>query len=503
VRQIPNPLSALMRQELRLLLASDSPADLQFLETQLGDTYTLHVHAVRDRESMVCALAEHTWDVVLADDDSRGFSALAALEVIQEYHKALPLIVLSGNPGEEHAVDAIRAGADDYVLRSNPSRLVAAISRSLGEAALRSRAQQAHEQLAGPQVLMHGLASNFPGVVFQLVGDVNGTYQFSHVSDGSVELLELLPDLLETDAHGFFDLLLQPDAETLAEHMQQSRESMTAVNWEGRLKAPVSGMVKWVNIRLRPRRLAGGRTAWEGFMANITRSKEHELELIASRTRLSELSSHLETAKEQERSRIARELHDDIGGNLTAIKIDVLWLAERVGTDPKMRAKLAALEALVDQTAAAITRIGHDLRPGILDLGLVAAIEWQAADFSDRTGVASSVNVKCDAVDLESGTEMALFSIFRETLTNIAKHAAADHVDIELDRTEEGIELTVTDDGKGLEPADRLKPTSFGLRGMEERAAQLGGTVAFTPAKPRGTRVTVRVPPGRTDEHDE
>jgi signal transduction histidine kinase len=484
------------------LLASDSPADLQLLETQLAGTYALHVQVVRDRESMLRAVADDIWHVVIADYGPAGSSALAALQVVQECHKTLPFIVISSDPGEEHAIDAIRAGADDYILRSNPSRLVPAIARSLGEATLRSRAQQALEQLADHQVLMNGLVSNFPGVVFQLVGDVTGSYQFSHVSDGSVELLELPPDRLESDARGFFDLLLEPDAVTLEEHMQRSRESMTAVNWEGRLKAPVSRMTKWVNIRLRPRQLAGGQTAWEGFMANITRSKEHELELIDSRTRLSELSSHLETAKEQERARIARELHDDIGGNLTAIKIDVLWLAERVGAEPKMRAKLAALEALVDQTAAAITRIGHDLRPGILDLGLVAAIEWQAADFSDRTGVASSVNVKCDAVDLEPDTEMALFSIFRETLTNIAKHAAADHVDIELDCTEEGVELTVIDDGRGLVPADRLKPTSFGLRGMEERAAQLGGTVAFTAAKPRGTCVAVRVPPGRTDGRD-
>jgi signal transduction histidine kinase/CheY-like chemotaxis protein len=491
-----------MRQELRILLASNSPADARLLETELDRTYVLYVQTVRDGESMLRALADDTPDVVIANDDPGGFSALAALEVLQESRKTLPFIIISNKPGEEAAVDAIRAGADDYVLRTDPSRLAAAIARSLGEAALRSRAQQAREQLADHQVLMHGLVSNFPGVVFQLVCDVNGTYQFSHVSDGSIELLELRPDRLESDARAFFDLLLQPDAETLEEHMQHSRENRTAVNWEGRLKAPVSGMIKWVNIRLRPRRLAAGRTAWEGFMANITRSKEHELELIASRARLSELSSHLETAKEQERGRIARELHDDIGGNLTAIKIDVLWLAERVGVEPKMRAKLAALEALVDQTAAAITRIGHDLRPGILDLGLVAAIEWQAADFSDRTGVASSVDVKCDALDLEPRIEMALFSIFRETLTNIAKHAAADHVDIELDCTEADIELTVADDGKGFVPADRLKPTSFGLRGMEERAAQLGGTVAFTTAKPRGTRVAVRVPRRRTNGHD-
>ena len=353
--------------------------------------------------------------------------------------------------------------------------------------------------MAEHQALLEGLVSNFPGVVFQLVGDAKGRYRFSHVSDGSQELLELPPDALEADACAFFDLLHETDAGILAEHMRRSREELTAVNWEGRLRAATTGMLKWVNIRLRPRRIARAKTAWEGFMANITRSKEHEVELIASRRRLSELSSHLENAKEQERARIARELHDDIGGNLTAIKIDVLWLAERTSAaDAKVRRKLLDLEALVDDTAAAITRIGQDLRPGILDLGLVAAIEWQAKDFSQRVGVASSVTIQCEKLDLPPSTEMALFSIFRETLTNIAKHARADEVRISLTCTNGDVELIVADNGRGIAPSDRLKPTSFGLRGMEERATQLGGTVSVTSADTHGTCVCVRVP-RRTD----
>jgi signal transduction histidine kinase len=347
---------------------------------------------------------------------------------------------------------------------------------------------------------LEGLVSHFPGVVFQVVAGPANDYKFSHVSAGAIELLELPPERLEADAGAFFKLLQPSDAETLAAGMKRSSETMTAVNWEGRLQTPVSAMVKWVNIRLRPRRMADGKIAWEGFMANITNSKQHEMEITESRRRLSELSSHLENVKEQERTRIARELHDDIGGNLTAIKIDVLWLAERIARDAKAREKLTALEALVDETAAAITRIGQDLRPGILDLGLVAAIEWQATDFSNRTGVQSSVTVKCDGLELESNTEMALFSIFRETLTNIAKHAGAKRVKVELDCSENDVELTVVDNGRGIAPADRLKPTSFGLRGMEERAAQLGGTVKFTPARPRGTRVTVRVPRHATSD---
>jgi signal transduction histidine kinase len=357
-------------------------------------------------------------------------------------------------------------------------------------------------ELSEHQPLLEGLVSNFPGVVFQLVSNAKGEYRFSHVSDGSQELLELPPEALERDARAFFDLLQAPDAEVLAEHIRRSREELTALNWEGRLRAAASGMVKWVNIRLRPRRIARGKTAWEGFMANITRSKEHELELIASRSRLSELGSHLENAKEQERARIARELHDDIGGNLTAIKIDVLWLAERITpADERIQKKLVDLEALVDDTAAAIIRIGQDLRPGILDLGLIAAIEWQARDFSERTGVASSVTVQCESLELAPSTEMALFSIFRETLTNIAKHARADTVRISLECTDGEIELTVADNGRGIAPSDRLKPTSFGLRGMEERAAQLGGTVTVTSASSQGTSISVRVPRQRESVH--
>jgi signal transduction histidine kinase len=165
-----------------------------------------------------------------------------------------------------------------------------------------------------------------------------------------------------------------------------------------------------------------------------------------------------------------------------------------------VRAKVKALEELVDQTASAITRIGQDLRPGVLDLGLVAAIEWIARDFSNRTGVAASVRCSADKLDIEPDTATALFSILRETLTNIAKHAKATQVKIHLEATDDGVELTVADNGKGIEAADRLKPTSFGLRGMEERAAQLGGTVDVSPLRPTGTCIAVTVPASRVSD---
>jgi len=485
-----------MKKPLRILLAEDSPADAELVEYELRTAYDPLITRVDNAVDMARELVAGTWDIVISDYYMPGFGALAALKVARESGRNLPFIIVSGNMGEDFAVEAMRAGADDYVMKRNLSRLVPAVERELRDAEARAAARRAEQRLLEHQAIMEGLVSHFPGVVFQLITDAAGGYKFSHVSRGSIELLELPPARLESDSAAFLALLPKPDAQRLAGEMQRSIDVLSPVNWEGRVRTAESATIKWVNMRLRPRRIAGGTLAWEGFMANISKSKEHELEMIDSRKRMRELTTHLENAKEHERARIARELHDDIGGNLTAIKIDVLWLAERIGAaDAKVHTKLCALESLVDQTAASITRIGQDLRPGILDLGLIAAIEWQAADFSNRTGVATAVTVKRDdQLELEPETEMALFSIFRETLTNIAKHARASHVKISLEDLDGEIELSVTDNGHGIAPADRLKPTSFGLRGMEERAAQLGGTVSVLGAHPRGTCVAVRVP---------
>lgn len=484
-----------MKKTLRILLAEDSRSDAELVEYEIRKVYEPLIHRVEDAQSMTRALREQVWDVVISDYYMPGFGALAALDLVREGGYDLPFIIVSGNMGEDLAVEAMRAGAADYVMKRNLSRLVPALERELRDAEARRAAQRAELQLLEQSALLQGIVNHFPGVVFQVMSEAPGTFKFSHVSEGSVELLELPSARLESNPDAFFDLLPAADAATFAVHMKRSMETLSPVNWEGRIRAAESGMIKWVNIRLRPRRIASGAFVWEGFMANITMSKEHEIELVAARKRQKALSSHLENAKEQERARIARELHDDIGGNLTAIKIDVLWLADRIGAvDPKVRSKLDALESLVDQTAASITQIGQDLRPGILDLGLAAAIEWQATDFSNRTGVACIVRCEGDAPEIEPSVGTALFSILRETLTNIAKHAQATQVRIELENTDGEVDLTVTDNGLGIVAADRLKPTSFGLRGMEERAAQLGGTVSVTAVRPQGTCIAVRVP---------
>lgn len=358
----------------------------------------------------------------------------------------------------------------------------------------RDPAEEGDARLREQQSLLETLMRYFPGVVLQLVSTERETYDFSLVSDGCFDLLELSPETLRADSQSFFRLLVQPDAASLASQMKRSGERLRAVNWEGQLRTATTSTMKWVNMRLTPRRI-DDRVVWEGFMANITRNKQHEQEIVRSRRRLRELSSHLEKAKERERERIARELHDEIGGNLSAIKMSLAWLGARLPKgDAKSAEKMKGLEAIVDDTAATIVRIGQDLRPGILDLGLVAAIEWQVLEFSNRMGIACATSLATDPLELDRDAEAALFSIFREMLTNVAKHANATEVKVSLGRRGEDLELAVEDNGKGMASVDRLKTSSFGLRGMEERATQLGGSLSVNWVEPTGTCVCVRVP---------
>jgi signal transduction histidine kinase len=208
---------------------------------------------------------------------------------------------------------------------------------------------------------------------------------------------------------------------------------------------------------------------------------------------LRRLSGHLERVKEQERARIAREIHDDIGGTLTGLRADLAWIKKRYAGDPGMAEKLESMSTLLDSTMQASVRIARDLRPPILDFGFAAAIEWQALDFQKRTGV--QCRGRCaQEITLDADRATAVFRIFQELLTNIAKHARASHVEVVLRTEKSRLHLEVDDDGVGLSEADRNKRDSYGIRGMIERARELNGRLVFHRPLRGGTRALLELP---------
>jgi PAS domain S-box-containing protein len=216
----------------------------------------------------------------------------------------------------------------------------------------------------------------------------------------------------------------------------------------------------------------------------------------AARERLRDLAGYLQDAREEERKRIAREVHDELGQALTALKFDVAQLQKWLpGDEPGLRERADAMAALIDASMRTVRRVSTELRPGLLDdLGLAAAIEWQVGEFAERTGIRCDLHLGEEDVRLESEVATALFRVLQETLTNVARHAGASEVRVELVIDPREVVLRVRDDGRGISESEASSHQALGLLGVRERARSLGGGVRFDGVRGQGTTVTVRIP---------
>ena len=339
------------------------------------------------------------------------------------------------------------------------------------------------------------LVKNTPGLVFEFQIDEQGQILFHYLSDGCKALLGIEPEVLKQTPNAVFDIMNKDDFEDFEAKLKVSSAELTMLNWEGRFWIEEWNDTKWVNLRCSPKKFNSGMIQWSGIMTNITQSKHEKLELEQSRERLAELSAHLNTVKEQERSRISREIHDDLGGNLTVIKMGLTSLLKKLpANQAALIEKTQELKQIVDKTFEAAHRISGDLRPNILELGIVAALDWQAKEFEKQ------MDIPCYFVtndqDAKGTTEQAttLFRICQEAMSNIAKYAKATRVDVALLFGKQEIKMYITDDGIGINPGDVMKPNAFGLRGMEERVIALQGKFSIEKASDKGTNITVTLP---------
>ena len=231
------------------------------------------------------------------------------------------------------------------------------------------------------------------------------------------------------------------------------------------------------------------------LQAEIVERKWAEESLRESEYRYRELARRAERIREQERTRISREIHDELGQSLTAVKMDLAQLSALISKDVDSAIRQTRLISnQLDSSMDMVRRIASDLRPRNLDyLGLAAAIEWHVKEFEARTGIQSNLKLR---ENLHLNTEQAtvLFRILQETLTNVARHAEASSVSVQLDEGPEGVILEITDDGKGIEDSRVRDLKSIGILGMQERAAGIGGTLEILGIPGKGTSVRVRIP---------
>jgi signal transduction histidine kinase len=227
----------------------------------------------------------------------------------------------------------------------------------------------------------------------------------------------------------------------------------------------------------------------------IKNARLYEAERQA-RSQLSELNQYLQTAREEERTHIAREIHDEFGQLLTALKMDTAWLAKHLPEkEISAKNKTNDMLVLIDRTINLVRQIATELRPGILDeLGLTSAIEWQIQVFVDRHGISCDYELDDIDVDLDDVAATTIFRVFQETLTNIVRHAEATRVVVELIDQENSVILHVKDDGKGTNLQDLDGKHSLGILGMRERVSSVGGKMAIDSKKGQGMEITVNIP---------
>jgi two-component system, NarL family, sensor histidine kinase UhpB len=474
---------------IRILLVEDSATDALLIGealSELVDCRPQLTHA----EALAAGLDHaHTtqFDIALLDLGLPDTQGIGTFRAFRQRAPDLPVIVLTGLDDMSVGLLAIQEGAQDYLLKRQIDAPL--LSRAIRYAIERHRIAAA-------------LAASEERFQLAVSGASAGLWDWNLLT-GAMYLSPHCRDIIgygesdpPGDAMSHYDAIHSDDLDRVIAHLNAHLKHRDPYNVEYRVCVE-RAEIRWIQSR--------GQALWNGsgepyrmvgWFLDITDRKEAEEAIKASREELRLLSAKIQQVREEEKTRLARDLHDDLGQQLAALNIEVTLAQHALEVDRPASPEVALrpVYAMTSRLAESMRRIAADLRPVMLDdLGLIPAIEWLVSEFSARYGV--RVNHRFDvrtAFSRESAT--AIFRMIQEALNNIARHSGATEATVEMIRDGVSCIVRVTDNGQGTETGMRRGPDSFGLLGMRERAARLGGTVHIESASGRGFSVTITLP---------
>ena len=354
--------------------------------------------------------------------------------------------------------------------------------------------KQDENTLLQRQTLLQGVVDGTPDVIF--VKDCQGRYLISNAA-GAHLIGKPVEEIIGKDDTAFYTA---EDAHRVMDTDRQVIEGGKAKAYE--VAISLDGETRALLFTKTPYRNLSGEIQGLVVVAHdITEHQQASEHLENSRAELRALSAQLQSVREEERMRIAREIHDELGQVLTGLKMDVVSLARRMSDTTtaqnwqQLKERTQSIAELINDAILTVRRISTELRPGLLDaVGLTAAIEWQAKEFENRTGIKCNMRLPTVDITLDQNRTVAVFRIFQEILTNITRHAQASEVNVILEAREADLLLEATDNGRGIRASEFSNPKSLGLLGMRERTLLLGGEFNIRGVQGKGTTVTVRIP---------
>jgi len=482
---------------LKILLVEDRPEDAELIERQLRvERLAVQTRRVQTRGDFLSAIDTGAWDVVLADFTLPQFGALEVMDILRRRGSDLPVVLVTGSLSEESAMRFIRQGGEDFLLKSSLKRLGTAVVKALERKSSEQEKRRAQAALLESEDRLRLVVDGVQDYAICMLGPDGNVLTWN---SGAERIFGYRANEIGGQD---FSILYKTGATTrhpakihLREALAQGRSETEG--WLCRR----NGECFYANVVVTP--LRDGRRQLRGFshiVRDETERQRAEETLKSSHAQLRSLAAKLQSLRESEAIRIAREIHDELGQGLTAIKIELSRIADKLGAKGEpLAAKLQATVDLTNATIQSVQRIVTELRPRLLDeLGLAEAIRWQVGEFQKRTGIRCRFLNRAAVRSFSAQLSTAVFRILQETLTNVARHACATRVNVTL-RTGSGrLRLAVRDNGRGVRVGQVQAAASLGILGMRERTELLGGNFEIRGTSGKGTQVTLNVPLSRT-----
>ncbi|HTP12406.1 MAG TPA: PAS domain S-box protein [Bacteroidota bacterium] len=492
-----------MKKGIAVLLVEDSESDATLLLNELTQAgYDVESMRVDTAANFSAALDTRPWDVILCDFRMPSFDGLKALQLFKERRLDTPFIFVSGAISEEIAIEAMRAGAHDYVMKTNLRRLVPAVEREIHEASerrekniLREERARIEGEMRRRDVLFRSLIQfSSDGI---LLIDKDGAILYH--SPSAARILSYSSDTLP--GKSFFDLIHSDDLSSAKEYFQHLRSSPGNVSHHEVRLSCADGSVRWMGMVGHNLFEDGNVGAIVLNYRDITERKTAEEEMRRSQQQLRALAANLQVAREEERKSISREFHDLVAQSLTALKMGLSLLHREIAAQGRdlpletIDAEIQSMRREIDHTTQTVRTTLSKLRPELLDqLGILAAMSWDIERFQKRSGIPCKLTSNAEEIPLDPKVSIALFRIYQEALTNIVRHAEATAVEVTVRADSDSLTMAIKDNGVGITSGSENESDSFGLIGMRERALLLHGTFHIEGAPSCGTTVTVTVP---------